>query len=530
MAYCIYLRKSRHDPDAEAQSAEETLARHKQSLLALAARNRYAVGRVYQEVASGDRISDRKEVQKLLSDVGDGIWDGVLVMAVDRLARGNQSDQALVFETFASTDTLIITPDKTIDPNDPSDEDLFDFGLFMARHEYKLIKRRLQCGRIASVNEGKFVGNKAPYGYDRVKLEKEKGWTLSINPEEAKIVRLIFDLYTVGEEQPDGSTKRLGTSLIVRRLNDMHIPTKTGSTWVAATIRGILDNPVYIGKIRWNHRKTKTTIVDGRRVKTRPRNGNDDCMIAEGRHEPIIDQKTWELAQQYLSHPAHPKLTPVQDKTIVKNPLAGLVVCAKCGRVMQRRPYGPRRAVDTLICPYTDCDNISSDLQLVEERILDGLKELMESYRIELRENPEKKSIPKLDLRKQTLQQLHKQHDELEKRKNAVYTSYETGVYTVEEFTERINRVKAELDENTKRQKELQDELDGETKSREPKLRIVQKMQNLLEVYHSLPNAKAKNDMLKEVLSKVVYEKNVNGRWHHSPGDFTITLYPKLQY
>ena len=110
----------------------------------------------------------------------------------------------------------------------------------------------MQRGRVASVKEGKYVSNKPPYGYRRVKLERDKGFTLEIVPEEAEIIRLIYDLYTSGELLPDGTRKRLGVSLIVRRLNALKVPTKMGGDWVVATIRDILINPVYCGKIRWN--------------------------------------------------------------------------------------------------------------------------------------------------------------------------------------------------------------------------------------------------------------------------------------
>ena len=81
------------------------------------------------------------------------------------------------------------------DPDNEFDEEYFEFGLFMSRREYKTINRRLQRGRELSVSEGKFVGNIAPFGYDRVKLKDAKGYTLSINQNEAPIVKEIFRLY-----------------------------------------------------------------------------------------------------------------------------------------------------------------------------------------------------------------------------------------------------------------------------------------------------------------------------------------------
>ena len=121
-------------------------------------------------------------------------------MEVERLARGDTIDQGIVAQTFKFSDTKIITPIKTYNPNNEFDEEYFEFGLFMSRREYKTINRRLQRGRMASVKDGKYVANKAPYGYNRIRIENDKGWTLEINKEEADVVRLIFELYTVGEK------------------------------------------------------------------------------------------------------------------------------------------------------------------------------------------------------------------------------------------------------------------------------------------------------------------------------------------
>lgn len=92
-------------------------------------------------------------------------------------------------------------------------EEYFEFGLFISRREYKTINRRLQRGRVASVMEGKFVGNKRHYGYDSIKLVKEKGFTLVPNLDEVPIVHQIFDWFTEGIKAPSGDRRRLGASL-----------------------------------------------------------------------------------------------------------------------------------------------------------------------------------------------------------------------------------------------------------------------------------------------------------------------------
>ena len=247
---CIYLRKSRADREAEAHGEGETLARHERILLDLAKKKEYIVGAIYREVVSGETIADRPVMQQLLHEVESGMWDGVLVVEVERLARGDTIDQGVVSRAFQYSDTKIITPTKIYDPNNEFDEEYFEFGLFMSRREYKTIKRRLNAGRISSVKEGKYCGNKPPYGYERVKLEKEKGYTLRPVQTQAEIVKMIYTWYA-----GDGC-EQIGVAKIARKLNEMGIETALGGDWTPASIQGILTNPVYIGKIRWNGRKT----------------------------------------------------------------------------------------------------------------------------------------------------------------------------------------------------------------------------------------------------------------------------------
>ena len=192
--YAIYLRKSREDIESEKYGEGETLARHEKILTTLAEKRNLTIGKIYREVVSGETISERKEMQKLLKDVENEMWTGILVVEVERLARGDTADQGLVLKAFKYSHTKIITPVKTYDPDNEFDEEYFEFGLFMSRREYKTINRRLQRGRQLSCQEGKYVGNIAPFGYNRVKLKNSKGFTLSINPQEAPIVKEIFRL------------------------------------------------------------------------------------------------------------------------------------------------------------------------------------------------------------------------------------------------------------------------------------------------------------------------------------------------
>ena len=106
--YAIYLRKSRADIEAEAKGEGETLVRHEHLLLELANKKGLSIGKIYKEIVSGETIEARPEMQKLLSDVRQGKWKGVLVVEVERLARGETMDQGIVSKAFKISNTKIL--------------------------------------------------------------------------------------------------------------------------------------------------------------------------------------------------------------------------------------------------------------------------------------------------------------------------------------------------------------------------------------------------------------------------------------
>lgn len=524
MPYCLYLRKSRADIEAEARGEGETLARHEKTLLELAKRQKLNITKIYKEVVSGETIASRPDMQRLLLEVEQGIWQGVLVMEVERLARGDTIDQGIVAQTFKYSNTKIITPNKIYDPNNEFDEEYFEFGLFMSRREYKTINRRLQGGRLASVKEGKYVGNKPPYGYLRKKLEKEKGYTLEPHPEQADIVRMIFELYTKGELQPDGTYKRLGVSLIVRKLNELRIPTVKGNVWVMSTIQGILQNPVYIGKIRWNWRPTIKKMQDGQVITERPRANKEDWILAEGLHEPLIDNETWELAQEYYAQ-NKPSSNPGNKTT--KNPLSGLIICGVCGRRMVRRPYGNKHP-DTIMCPVTSCNNISSQLSYVESALLKELEEWLYNYKLQWDNKEKAQDDIQIEVKKKSVKKLEDEIINLEKQLDNIYDLLEQGIYNTDKFLERSRIINDKI-QNAKDDLELlMNNIVQDEQRENAKKNIIPKIEKILELYNSNDDPAFKNQLLKEVLDRVIYTKAVNGRWHNKPDDFELVLYPKL--
>ncbi|MBX6396245.1 MAG: recombinase family protein, partial [Alicyclobacillaceae bacterium] len=305
----IYLRKSRADMEAEARGEGETLAKHRKALSEIAKKYGYTIDHVYEEIVSGERISDRPEMQKLLESVKNGKYSAVLCMDIDRLGRGNLVDQGTIYEAFKSSKTFIITPRKVYDLEDEYDEEWTEFEAFMARRELKIITRRLQRGRRLSAREGKWVGKKPPYGYVR-----DENHRLHPDPDTAPIVRMIYEMRAQG----------MGRYKIARKLGDLGVPSPSGRPrWESVTVRDILDNEVYIGRIVWGQYK-HFKDENGRKRKIKlPR---DQWIVVENAHEPIIDLELWGKVQK-MNDVMNPR-TKIDYS--LKNPLAGLIHCALC--------------------------------------------------------------------------------------------------------------------------------------------------------------------------------------------------------
>lgn len=107
-------------------------------------------------------------------------------------------DQGIIAQTFQYTNTKIITPYKIYNLDNEDDLSYFEDGLFQARKYLKYTKRILSRGRLRSVKDGKYVGSVLPYGFNKIKLPNEKGYILVENESEAKVIRLMADLFLDG--------------------------------------------------------------------------------------------------------------------------------------------------------------------------------------------------------------------------------------------------------------------------------------------------------------------------------------------
>lgn len=505
--YCMYLRKSRKDMEAEKYGEGETLARHEAKLLELATSMNIKIGKIYREIKSGESISARPVMQELLSDVENGMWEGVLVIEVERLARGNTLDQGIVSNAFQYSNTKIITPLKTYDPNNECDEEYFEFGLFMSRREYKKINQRLRAGILASIKEGKHTAC-APFGYQKYKLSNQKGFTLKIDENEAEIVRMMFDLYISGN----------GITNICNTLNKMGIKTKRNKEFGKTSVATILSNPVYIGKIKYVNNASTKKVTNGKIV--RIKNPNSEMLLIDGMHEPIISAEIWNKAQEVRKGRNN---SCVKIDYSIKNPMASLLKCGICGKALTRSVYVNRK--DVRVCCKHCSENIGSNIEIVEEKLIQYLKILLKDYKIKVVNEDYSDIELELNNNNEYINNYHKEIIKLTTQLNNTYDLLEQAIYDNKTFLERSNLIKNKISNLENEIKKLEDKNILLEKNKFNKITLIPKIQNVIECYYQTNNVSEKNELLKSVLKKIEYTK-INPC---SKDDFKLKLYPKLQ-
>ncbi len=507
MSYAIYLRKSRADMDAEAQGAGETLARHRTALLELAQKRALPIGAIYEEIVSGDTIAARPQMQRLLAEVESGSWEGVIVMEVERLARGETIDQGIVAQAFKYSGALIITPTKTYDPNNEFDEEYFEFGLFMSRREYKAINRRLQAGRRASAKEGKWLGGPAPYGYDSCKLPQEKGYSLIPN-KDADTIRAVFRLYV--------SEPGMGTIRVSNRLNELGYRSATGKPFNVGIIKEILRNPLYAGYITYGRRTVKKQLRDGAVVHKYPR--AKEYPMYKGRHEPLVTEEVWQAAQAKL---AARSFHPVRHDKQLQNPFAGILVCGGCGHKIQARP-GPN-GTRVLFCHHY-CGMVSARLDEAEQVLAQALAVWLADYTAQSRARQPAEEAGRAAA-EETLAHAQRELDAVNGQLSNAFEFLERGIYTPEVFAARRQVLLPRQEASAQAVRRCQAEVRRCRLQAAARLELAPKIARAAKTYGSLSTPEEKNGLLKSVIHHITYRKTRPSA-HPDGSDLTLTLYP----
>lgn len=493
--YAIYLRKSRADAEAEKLGEGETLARHKKILTELAARKGLYVEKIYHEIVSGETIAARPQIQALIEDCYKGLYRGIIIIEVTRLSRGSQGDAQIIMDCLKFSNRnnglLVVTPTKVYDVAHSSDDENFmEFELFMSRQEYKMIKKRMDRGRKQAVVEGNYMGSYRPYGYDILKTRT--GRTLTPNAEEAPIVKMIFE-WTVKENMTPGK--------IARRLDAMGAPTYTGDPeWSISTIKTILTNPIYIGKVRWNDRMQVKTMVDGKLVTSRPRSNNTDhYMEYDGKHPALIDDETFKAASERF----HSDKTKGNLK--LQNPFAGLLICPHCGKTMRYQGYTTSKNVQPRIShPQSQICKVKSVLfDDVINAVVHSLKLYIEDFELKVDNLPD---VDENSIQGQ-IEALQSEQRKIEKKLSKLFDAWEDGTISDNEFVER-KAVNNERIESIKKQMDTLEDSIPEKEEYSEKIMMLSDALNAL--LDETLDADIKNEYLKQIIDRMEFSRENN--------------------
>ena len=168
---------------------------------------------------------------------------------------------------------------------------------------------------------------------------------------------------------------------------------------------------------------------------------------------------------------------------------------------------------------------MSSHLYLVEERLVEALDLWLENYKIEIEEDIEDDS--EKELIGQSIKSLDGELELLNKQLNNLHDLLEQGVYTTNVFIERSNLIKTKTELISADKDKLKEQL-NKSASKEDKRDAIPEFERIIDLYKSLKSPKEKNKLLKTILIKAEYTKEVGGRWHGKPDDFKLKLYPRL--
>lgn len=274
-------------------------------------------GEYSDEGKSGKNIAGRVDFQRMLNDIAckkDGV-EYVLVFKLSRFGR-NAADTLTSLQFMQDYGVNLISVEDGIDSSKEAGKLMVHVLSAVAEIERENILVQTMEGRKQKAREGKWNGGFAPYGYKLVDGE------LIIEEDEAEAIRIIFDKFV---------HTNLGYNGVVNYLNNNGIKKKARQNgyltqFTTSTVKAILDNPVYYGKIAYGRRKT--TKIEGTRNEYHVV-AQKEFDVYDGRHKAIVDEQLWKDVQAKRRATAS-KLEKKHDLDH-EHVLSGLVKCPVCG-------------------------------------------------------------------------------------------------------------------------------------------------------------------------------------------------------
>ena len=438
----IYIRLSREDGD----DLESESVTNQRSLLIgyLKAQGLVAVDVYVDDGYTGTNF-ERPEFKRMLNDIKNKKINMVITKDLSRLGRDHIMTGFYVETFFPENDVRYIAVNDDIDTFfETSGSDMMPFRLSMNDMYAKDISKKVRSNLLQMKKDGKFCGSSAPYGYMRDPNDKHR---LVPNPKTAPIVKRIFDLYIAG----------YGSSRIAEILTSEDLPTPimySGTKlnkyshpeiWKHTSISNIIKNRAYIGDLI-QHKFQKVNY----KIKKRKNVPKNEWCIKENAHEPLVDKKTFEIAQSIKDS----KNNYNPDRRNVVYVLSDLVYCKDCGARMSIS-YDKKRNRTTMNCnnyrkfsKYDICFSHYINYTKLENTVYDKLRNMANQY-IEDKEefiniikseyvDPKHDKLKKID-------ELNLKIDELKKKQDSLYDDKFNNIINVETYSRLFNTTEEDI-------------------------------------------------------------------------------------
>ena len=262
------------------------------------------------EAVSGTKTDKREDFNRLLADCRKGKIDRVLVKSISRFSR-NTKDCLAALRELMRLGVTVQFEKENIDTGTPTTELMVSVSGSLAQQESMSISQNIRMGYRRRMERGEFIASSPPYGY-----RNAGGGRLEIVPEEAEVIRWVFESYLNGQ----------GIVTIAEEMNRRGVPKKHGeAAWIPYAVACWLRNEKYTGNTLCQ--KTFTTGFPYISVKNR---GEVDQFYIENSHPAIISQEIFDKVQALRKK----KKAPVSAPS--KFPLTRKMICGKCGATFYR--------------------------------------------------------------------------------------------------------------------------------------------------------------------------------------------------
>ena len=252
----------------------------------------------------------------------------------------------------------------------------------------------------------------------------------------------------------------------------------------------------------------------------RVKNKNKNIIYVDGLHESIIDLDTWNRVQNIRNNNL---ISRTKVDYTLKNPMASILKCGICGKSLSRITYSERN--DVRICCRKCKENIGSNIDYVEDKLLQSLKLLLENYKIKLLNNDNSDIEILLKINEDGILNSKIELEKLKVQLNKTYDLLEQDIYTKDIFIERSNLLKKQIKEISFNISRLELEKNQIITTKNNKEILVPKIEKVVDSYYETNDIKMRNELLKSILEKVEYTKITP----MNKDDFKLKLFPKIQ-